>query len=1432
MRKNVLTAAVGAAIMGMASMASAAEPIPVDLGYVNGLKSTKFIAGNGTALNIQTNGDVPKLIEDLKTAAAQEGLSAKLNSLLAAISQTDGTHAILTGTTGGGTFIDQNTDTVLNNIYDGDNALGKFLLDVLESKSLDQLPQKLIDRTQTIDLFKDGGTSLSIGGDKSEPVLLLTVGGDRLLNADLQGMLNSGAASVGSVSLTRTGDVLIDAQSGNLFGLTGGSSAINVNHLAASFLVEIVGAKAASTSTNLVGDVTMNLDGHVNAAGVLGGGSAIALGGSAASTVDGSTTINITTSHNIDNNVSGAVVGLLGGGLAASTLDGTSTVKTTGKTTITATDGVSVGIFGGGGALSAELEGTVWNAVKGSSIGAFINLDDDDVLAEGGIASAESGDIEMAFTGDAVSVAVAGGGLAAASSGGTGGESHASVKTGNITVTLGAAGDPGFSTDQDRVDLSNFAGKFISDVSNAISGGITIDSLTGLVDPISNAISEAQKSYQGAHVGTVGGSIVVARMPSSAAGTVATAEAEHGNITLNLAGGYNVAALGGGMTIAMGEGEADGTYAKSNADSTTLNITGGDNVLVMAGGAAYATGSNGQNSKIESTSHVGDSFINVSEDLVENKNVPTRVDGIFGGGLAIDDTNASIDGNNVPATNATASTDSVTINVAGGTISQVDTSPLMKIATGVSSGAPSNGSYVHDSAELIGKDHAKAAIVGGGIATGAGAIASVGTVDMNLTGGEIDGNVYGGGAATLGGTATVGTATINVAGAKIAGDIYGGGLSGSTRNDSYENAVQYALARADVDTVNINLLSGTVEGDIHAGGYNFSETDKATTSVRKANVVIAWNEEDVFKGSEIDGEGAQTANLVLTGGDFDMTRTSGNTTISAFSTVNVAGSLKGVTYEFGDKNETVFTGGPSMIEFGGDFESSKTATIGTEEATGFVGVEEKDEPTDGLVNVVNGAFGVGTDSAAKASDAYGEVAQDAVLYLTGTVDLSKSLISVGSDATEVTGVQIGDKGILVADASGSTDVTGSITLSKNGVYFDNVGVNLAEGATEQRVTFSDDIATDAAYAWDNVLWSAEVTDLEGKTTYIFRADNALGLDDGVYSFYNDLAVDDPLRDRIDSSVYRGEENLRAGMNMAAAAGVQTAAIQGAVLGIDAASRRASLTRDYADGVVGYAEATGIYNKMGGSGDMNEMKVELGGVVVGGDYTMGDWTFGGLVNVGTGTVRGQGDNGGLKNEVDYYGFEAYAAKRFGTFNVVGHVGYTATKNDVTDSSVGYAKADDLDADVWSIGVRGEMSYAMSSACRVVPYVGINYLRVGTDGYTASNGVSVDDVDQDLFTVPVGAAFTGTIATASGWAWTPSVDIAYIGAFGDRDVDADVRSGDALGSVSMDVWSESVGRARVGLEASKGNFGVGVMAGGVFGSDDTSGVFGQIRVRYAF
>lgn len=1384
MQKKVLAAAVSSAML-LVSGAATAQTITNDSLAESG--SSLLVGHDG--LTIQTDQSFGEVLEALKTA---QDLGGYIDAL--------GTGDTLQMPVGGEIYADTQLEE---------------LLPTLKQK----VPSAagILDRIENATEFTEAGSSLSfstdivnrIGDDGHDPLLIGMNAGDVLVNS-----------TTGTLTLDRTGIVESTFESGNAFGVIGGGTAVNLGILYETINGEagLLNAEATRISN---GGVKLDISGHANVGGLSAAGTALALGGTASSTVNGDVSIDITTDHLDGHNTSGAVVGVIAGGMAVSTLDGNASTTVTGTTKVKATNGVNVGVFGGGAALTTELQGIPSRLLGsfGAGIEPFLQaFVGEDRYVSGGKATANSSKVEMFFTDQSVSVAVVGGGLGVAwSGGGEGSSSEVSVNTGDVDITLGGPGVAEGLKD----DLHGIAVDLIGSLSSALQNP-SKDAILAALPEVTDAIKQSQDQFRGAHVGTIGGSILVAGMPSTSAAK-AVASGETGDVTIDIEGGYNVATLGGGMTIAYGVEKAAGTSATSTVQSSKINISGGDSVLTMAGGFAYATGSNGIESTVESVSTVKSGTIDMSSGTA---------DGLFGGGLAIDDTAAA-------RTNATAETTTVSITVSGGTVNVANVATLLDIGEpGADSGNPSSRSYVYETADLA--QAAGVAITGGGIATGGGASAYTEQATINLKDGTIDGNVLGGGLATLGGKTAVENVEITVAGAEVKGDIYAGGAAGSKQNQLFD--ASYRSPSSTVGKAEVRLDSGTVTGDLYAGGFVYQDATGAVATVKDSTVIISST--DVFQGKRIDGngagsvvtdeEGAGTAELILSGGDFDFFRESAgdpaqgaNTVIAAFDAVDVTGSLTGVNYEFGDKSTTVFTGGPSQIVFTDATLTGRTAQVGSNDKAGFLGAT--DANANGLgYSVVKGAMGFGSDDVAqKASDAYAEVGADAALYVTGEVDLTNVDVLVGS-ATG-TGVQIGENGILIADASGETKVTGDVTLSEKGVYFDNVGVDLAEGATEQTVTFGSTLG-DAATSWDNVLWTMDKS-ADGKT-FTFKAENTLGLDGDVYGFYNGLGSDDPLRTLIDSSSYRGEESLRAGMNLAAAAGVQAAAIEGVNQGIDAASRRASLQRTYKDGVEGFAEVTGIYSKMGGSGDMNEIKLEMGGLVAGADYTTGDWTFGGLVNAGTGTVRGQGDNGGVKNEVDYYGFELYGAKRFGDFNLVGQMGYLATTNDLSDGHLG-AQVDDLDADVWTVGVRGEMKHALSAKCFVVPYVGLNYLRVGTDGYTTNQGTKVDSADQNLFTMPIGAVFQGTIASASGWNWTPSVDVAYVGSFGDREVDVDTTSvSGTVGAVSMDVWSESVFRARVGLEASKDNFGVGFVTGGSFGSDDASGFFGQIRARYAF
>lgn len=157
---------------------------------------------------------------------------------------------------------------------------------------------------------------------------------------------------------------------------------------------------------------------------------------------------------------------------------------------------------------------------------------------------------------------------------------------------------------------------------------------------------------------------------------------------------------------------------------------------------------------------------------------------------------------------------------------------------------------------------------------------------------------------------------------------------------------------------------------------------------------------------------------------------------------------------------------------------------------------------------------------------------------------------------------------------------------------------------------------------------------------------------------------------------------------------------------------------------------------------------------------------------------------------------------------------------------------MKTNVWTIGVRGEAAVQLYENSKLIPYVGLNYVRLNTDDYTVSNGTHVSSTHQSLWTVPVGLMFTGKTAAASGWTLQPLLDVAYVRSFGDKDVEATTTWGSTVGSVNMVVWAENVLRSRAGIEAQKGALSLGIQGGAACGSDNMSSFFAQVSARYSF
>ena len=1475
--KTVIAAAVTSVLMTGPTMAETSQGVTNEVTYdsvVQKEDTFKFNSAKGQKTIIKTEASANKFVADIKQFADSKSLTDLMNALTQP--DEDKKTGILLGYAGGHNIMDIGADATLDQ---AGNLVGQIKKISNQFTTLDEIGQQ--ENTSSVTF--DKGTYL-ITQKREEgangPLMIGTVVGDRVVNSGINLDLKKPfekpihIESPKDVEVIRTGDAIFEHQAGNVFGLITGSSAINFG-FNSSLEVNIpiilpainASTNASSTKVTLNGSTKFEASNDACSAGVINGGSAIALGGKANSTVTGDSVIHInnTKENEAHGNLNTLHVGLVGGGLALSTLGGESIAEVQGNTDINLESGLVGGVIGGGVAISAsaadlkQIFGSTQES-EGKNKEPIKLEFDKSALDMPGHATAESKNVTIKVGPKVTAGLLVGGGLAAHYQFGDAkkpeGENTpnpgAVSNVDDVNIVLGGDTVSTGKVDVDKSKLFGTIKDFVSGVGASISGD-DID-FGKLQDATMNFVYDID-DHDGVTVGVLGGGVAVGydrnRYGNNGEFT-ANAKAEVVNSTITVNSGYNVALVGGGLAAGSGHSlKGDQILAESNvSESVNMTFNGGETVGVMGGGTAIWAGS------AEAHTGIGAKASVKQVNLFVNGG---SVDGLFGGGFAIDDSNPKVNDDFVAANNALSQVNTVNIQVGKGKVGKLAVEAFEDIKNVPGAGLQKPETIHYLKSVLYGIQENDVAIMGGGFSSGNRAEAvkdeifgsEVGTANIYLgkdavigeTTAGYQGNVFGGGIATEGGFSHVGTANIVLDGATVNGSIYGGGIA---VGGEYSQPGVYNNALSQVDEVLITLNSGTINGDVHAGGVSMIG-DLAKSVVGKATIQLTDKVE--FNGSTIDGSGADTATLEIYG-DVDLakkTETAGllkaptNVIIGGFDNINGEhGSLKNADFAFGDKKNTTITGGQFDFVSVKDGQG-KTMTLDKNAAVAITGTAANN------FVVTNGVLGLGSDAAAKdAADAKGNYPGDAALYLSGTVNLKDKTITVGK--TEQKGVAIGKNGMLIVDAGLEKGETANQTVATkvDGAITDDGGklhyVNVAEQGLVQ-IAGTDKMEATV----DNVLFEIVNTqDSEGNAAIGFAVVKDQGkLDNLGVGDFNTGALQQIAGQKDEASEFiNGFMNGQAGValsgadrnaklksafNLGAAAGVQTAGIDSALMGIDEATKRASLTNVFNDGWTGFASVTGNQLKFGDSSDALETKTKLAGVAVGGEYTMGDMTFGALGHFGSGDVKGQGRNSGVKNDVDYYGFQAYAAKRINQFNVVGQLGYVMTKNDITHD---VGQSTKVDADVFTMGVRGEMNYAINDTWNAVPYVGLNWLRVSTDAYTTNKGIRVDSTDQDLINMPIGVAISGDCSNVAGWTVRPVVDVAYVHTFGDTDLDATSHVGEAAMGTTLDVWSENVGRFSVGAEARNGNMGFGFKLGGAKGDGGHEEFFGQLNAKYVF
>lgn len=218
--------------------------------------------------------------------------------------------------------------------------------------------------------------------------------------------------------------------------------------------------------------------------------------------------------------------------------------------------------------------------------------------------------------------------------------------------------------------------------------------------------------------------------------------------------------------------------------------------------------------------------------------------------------------------------------------------------------------------------------------------------------------------------------------------------------------------------------------------------------------------------------------------------------------------------------------------------------------------------------------------------------------------------------------------------------------------------------------------------------------------------------------------------------------------------------------------------------------------------------QYNGIAAGVDFYRKGGTAAGLALVyADSNVSGANGVSSTKNDADYYGVSLYSRFDRGSYALLGDISYMKGDHDITQVNSGETITASPDSDSISVGVKAVKDYAAGENGTLTPYVGLRYLRLSTDDFTASNGLHYEGDDQDLVIVPVGVNYTASISHGK-WNVRPYAGIGYVWTAGDRSADQTVMLGTAADSFSYDTADSGSFIARAGVTTDCGDMSYGI------------------------
>lgn len=667
------------------------------------------------------------------------------------------------------------------------------------------------------------------------------------------------------------------------------------------------------------------------------------------------------------------------------------------------------------------------------------------------------------------------------------------------------------------------------------------------------------------------------------------------------------------------------------------------------------------------------------------------------------------------------------------------------------------------------------------------------------------------------------------------GEAYAAGINGDDKSEiragngdisiSAKSASGSAVYAAGIDSRNGSVSMGDATVKVLAEGV---DNTVAAYGIR------AWNDNDSVRTGHVDvtvqATGGSEDNgyveaiaLLANGGEVSVV---GGTLAAVSEKGYVAGvhANSGTSVTLGSENDTlkivasgtdtavgIYAGSNSNVSLHGNVSvASPVALQGTGAVTVADGTTVLDGRTDGFTGMLNvrGKVAVGmseteaADTLASTSGSALMIAAGSTLYGTTTVGSTAtgtagtgSSLTVGSDGTLIIKAGNGYNGTdpLVTVDKAAMDASSTLKLVNTAAIADNTTIfSFRDGTGPASCRLETDNLLKVVR--DNKLVTTSATDAFGGSLA------ASGVIDEAFGSTGTLARERIVTITTDTTAQTAAKTLNKIALMGTAGAALAVSVNTAGVLSDTLERHGSRLRGYDHRQKGadlWIDLNGHASKASRYSAGNTRygyKSEMAGATIGMDWAHGNgFTTGAALSFGTGTARGQGNGGGTHNEIDYWGFHLYGIYTHDPFNLIGHVGYLETSNEISQ-----------------LGYKGEPDVKTFSA---------GGFRYGAD-------------KAGLIQTPVGVALNGSLKTANGMQVKPFIDITITPAFGDRKTDNrfGMEGGRVTDTLSTRIAGDTLYIARAGVEASHQNHSFGLNIG--VGSGDDGRIDQELMARYRY